>query len=254
MKNAHDKIIVSNVTFSYNTHPVLKDVSITIKENEIVTIIGPNGGGKTTLLRLILGLIKPQKGTILIDGKPPQAVQKKLGYVPQYVNYDKKFPITVFEIVLSGRIRPFGYYSKKDKIKAEDALSNVGLSEARDEPFSNLSGGQMQRLLISRALVADTEILMLDEPTSNIDQSSEKHLNSLLKDLSSRMTILLVTHDMGFVANITDRALCVNSTIVEHPFDDNFSEIVSSAYGRQAMIVRHESSLTDRICGGGSVK
>lgn len=239
-----EKIVIENLGFSYNSQPILEDISVTIREKEIVTIIGPNGGGKTTLLRLILGLLKPREGFILIDGQRPNLMQKKMGYVPQYVNFDKGFPITVFEIVLSGRIKKFGFYSGTDKKRAEAALEKVGLTSIKHEPFSILSGGQIQRMLIARALVTDADLLLLDEPTSNIDPAAGDSLNTLLKRLNEKMTIVLVTHDTGFVANITDRVLCINKKLVEHPIDSKFSKIVASAYSGQSALVRHQTLLS----------
>ncbi len=237
------KIILDKVSFSYNTHKVLEDVSMTVDEHQIATILGPNGGGKTTLLKVILGTVKPQSGRVLIDGQPPQTLQKKIGYVSQHPDFDPKFPITVFEVVLSGRVKRFGFYSKEDRETAAGALEEAGLSGFRDQPFNELSGGQKQRMLIARALASEMQILLLDEPTSNIDFSAEKRLHELLSQLSSRLTIILVTHDTGFVNNITDRVFCVNRTLVEHPIDEDFSEIVAAAYGTQAKIVRHDERL-----------
>ncbi|MBN2041524.1 MAG: ABC transporter ATP-binding protein [Spirochaetes bacterium] len=246
MKSKRNKIVINNLSFGYNLNqPVLKDINLQIKEKEIVTIIGPNGGGKTTLLRLILGLLKPDTGTIFIDGKPPRSAQKNIGYVPQQSSFDKKFPITVSDVVLSGRIKTFGYYSKKDKAKATESLEEVGLSGIETKPFFSLSGGQQQRVLIARALSTDTDLLLLDEPTSNVDPSTGRNMNSLLKRLNDRLTIVLVSHDTGFVANITQRVLCINKTVVEHPIDEQFSNIIASSYSGQSMIVRHDSHLTD---------
>ncbi|MFP4385057.1 MAG: metal ABC transporter ATP-binding protein [Spirochaetia bacterium] len=241
-----DKIVFDNVTFRYEAEPVLQDVSFRVEKGEIITVIGPNGGGKTTLLKLILGTLKPEKGRVLIDGNKPSLLQKQVGYVPQYMDTDRKFPVTLFDVVLTGRIRPFGFYSRKDREKSEKALEEVGLVDKRDELFSSLSGGQVQRALIARALVTNMEILLLDEPTANVDPSAGMHIHEILKSLSDRLTIVLVTHDTSFVSDITDRVLCINRTVAEHPIDENFSEIVASAYGSGAKIVRHDTSITDQ--------
>ncbi len=241
MKSKTEKIIsISGLSFSYNHHHVLHHVNLDIYEKEIVSIVGPNGGGKTTLLRLILGLLKPASGTIFVNGKPPSAASRMIGYVPQRAHHDNDFPITVIETVLSGRIRPFGFFSKTDRARAERALAEVGLGSYMDESLRSLSGGQMQRVLIARALVTDAKILMLDEPTSNIDQSAGESLNSLLKKLNETMTIILVSHDTAFVSSITDRVLCINRTLVEHPVDFNSCGIISSVYGDSPLVVRHE--------------
>jgi zinc transport system ATP-binding protein len=230
---------------------VLSDISFTVRRNEVITIIGPNGGGKTTLLRLMMGLLEPDSGTIRFDGKTPSENLGYIGYVPQYAHFDKLFPMTVFDVVLSGLIKPFGFYSKKDKLVSETTLETVGLLSIKNNHISTLSGGQVQRMLIARALVSDKDILLLDEPTANIDPAAGKHLNTLIKKLSKKHTIILVTHDTGFVTNITDRVLCINKTIVEHPVDEIFSEIIASSYGGQSKIVRHDTTLSEKCCDGG---
>ena len=240
----HVIVKINDLTFSYDKiNPVLEAVNLDIRENEIVTVTGPNGGGKTTLLRLVLGLLQPDRGSIRIEGKSPVTSQGRIGYVPQHSDFDRQFPITVFEVVLSGLVKPFGFYSRTDKQKALDALEDVGLSDLRDKNFSNISGGQQQRMLIARALVSEKDILLLDEPTSNIDSETEDELNSLIKELSSRMAIVLVTHDVGFVSNITDRVFCVNRKIVEHPLDDDFDSLVASSYGEKRKLIRHDKNL-----------
>jgi len=154
--------------------------------------------------------------------------------------------MTVMDVVLSGLIKNTGFYSSRDKAKTVEALENTGLLAIKNNQISNLSGGQVQRMLIARALVSEKEILLLDEPTSNIDPAAGSQLNSLIKELGEKLTILLVTHDTGFVGNITDRVFCINRTIVEHPVDEHFSKIVASSYGGQSSIVRHEKvSLSD---------
>jgi zinc transport system ATP-binding protein len=245
-------INVENLSFSYNkAYQVLSDISFTINKNEIVTIIGPNGGGKTTLLHLLTGILLPDTGSICINGKTPVEYQGHIGYVPQYARLDRHFPMTVFDVVLSGLIKPFGFFSKNNKLKAEEALNNVGLIREKNNHITGLSGGQTQRMLIARALVAEKDILLFDEPTSNIDPGGGKHLNTLIKQLSEKLTIILVTHDTGFVTNITDRVLCVNRTIVEHPIDEKFSEIIASSYGGQSKMVRHDTALSKDCCDGG---
>jgi len=241
MNNNSSAIIsIRGLSFSYNSHRVLNNVNLDINEKEIVSIVGPNGGGKTTLLRLILGLLRPEAGTILVNGRPPSVASKMIGYVPQRARHDNSFPITVLEAVLSGRIKPLGFFSREDRARAGAALAGVGLESEMEESLASLSGGQMQRVLIARALVTEAKILMLDEPTSNIDHAAGETLNSLLKKLNSTMTIILVTHDTGFVANITDRVLCINRTLVEHPTDDNVCRVINSVYGDSPLVVRHE--------------
>lgn len=209
------KIVVESLNFAYGNQSVLHDINLQVGQNETVTIIGPNGGGKTTLLRLLAGLLIPQSGSILIDGKPLKQARAQVGYVPQYSHFDPKYPINVFEVVLSGLLRPFGFYSQQDRDRAQKMITQMQLEAVQYKPFHNLSGGQKQRMLIGRALLADSQILLLDEPTSNIDAVSEKKLGSFLKSINSGMTILLVTHDKNFLADISNRVLYVDKNIRE---------------------------------------
>ena len=240
-------INVKDVSFSYEGGRVLENINISVERGEMVTIIGPNGGGKTTLLLLLLGLLKPDRGTILLDGKKPEVFRRKIGYVPQYSSFDPQFPVTVREVVLMGRMgRGFGFFSALDIKASEEALENVGLKESGKHPFSALSRGQRQRVLIARALAGNPEMLFLDEPTANIDSIIGVHLNELLKTLNRTMTILLVTHDMGFVANFTSRIFCVNKTLVEHPCGPaETGRGLDHLYGTGVTPVRH-----DQFCKG----
>lgn len=237
------KIEVKELYFSYDNTPVLEGVNISVEKNEIVTIVGPNGGGKTTLLKLILGLLTPDKGEILIDGKNNLSARGKVGYVSQHLEHDDKFPISVYEVILSGRMKAFGFYSAKDKSQVYKAAEETGVLEHLKKPFSRLSGGLKQRTLIARCLVSDMGILLLDEPTANIDSDGGEKVHSLLKKLSEKVTIILVTHDTGFVSSITDRVLCINKSVKEHPIDEHFSDIVASSYESGSKIVRHQTDL-----------
>jgi len=237
-----EKLIeVKGLSFAYNNEPVITDAGFSIMRNDVITVLGPNGGGKTTLLKLLMGQLKPQKGRITISGGKAGV----FGYVPQYSNLDSSYPITVFEVVLSGRIRNFGFYSREDKAAAQQSLAAVGLFGLEGRSFFELSGGQRQRVLIARALAPDPEILLLDEPTANIDADAEKYLNSLLLKLSSDHTILLVTHDLGFVNDFTNRVLCVNRTVREHPLSELDDELITAAYGSRMKVVRHDHDLSE---------
>lgn len=240
-------IEVQDVSFGYTSSPVLRDVNLRINDGDMVSIIGPNGGGKTTLLKLILGLLEPEKGRVLVHGGDPLENAKLLGYVPQYSKFDEKFPITVFEVVLTGRLKKaFGFYTAEDKEAAGNALAEAGLQEVSDRPFQALSGGQRQRVLIARALAANPSVLLLDEPTSNIDAAVGSMLHDLLEELNKSHTIVLVTHDVAFVNDITNRVFCVNSIVHEHPADKLDANLISAAYGNQMRFVRHDINLEER--------
>ncbi|URA09173.1 metal ABC transporter ATP-binding protein [Thermospira aquatica] len=222
-------IEVKNLSFGYAEKPIVNNVSFSINEGEFVTLVGPNGGGKTTLLRLLLGLLQPWSGSILIYGQPNIKQRQIIGYVPQSGIFDRQFPLTVEEMVLQGRLKPWGWYTDKDKKCALEALDKVGLLHLQKETFSHLSGGQLQRVLIARALASEARILFLDEPSASIDSESEEKLFSLLSTLKREKTILLVTHDTGFINTITDRVLCIHQTLCEHDIPTSGDD--SSTYG-----------------------
>ena len=233
-------IEVNQLSFGYGEGPILRDVSFSVEEGEFVTIVGPNGGGKTTLLRLMTGLLIPWSGSVRIYGKSPRENGHLIGYVPQQMLLDRRFPITVEEVVLSGRLKPWGWYSQRDREIAHEALDRVGLSEMRKRQFSQLSGGQMQRMLIARALASEAALLFLDEPAASIDDESEQQLSAILAELKKNHTIVVVTHDTGFVDMITDRVLCIHQTICEHVSVDDG---VSQKYGYAAgyVHIRHDT-------------
>jgi len=231
------------VAFSYNGAPVLQDVSFTVQRSEFVSILGPNGGGKTTLLKLLLGLLTPDAGTIRIFGEPPERVRHLIGYVPQHFQYDASFPVLVQDVVLMGRLGggfTVGRFKRKDRDEAMLALREVGLYDMRTKRFSELSGGQRQRILIARALASSPQMLFLDEPTANIDAAVEKNLASLLHELNKRMTIIMVTHDVAFISTHVKRVVCVNRIVAEHPTSAVCGDIVRELYGADIAMVRHD--------------
>ncbi len=235
-------ILLKQVNFSYNGDPVLEDVNLSIGRGEFIGIIGPNGGGKTTLLRLILGLLTPDSGTILVFGRPATHVSSRIGYVPQHMQFDKHFPATVSDIVQMGQIRQrgFGRISDKQRRAAEEALAAVGLSSLYKKSFSDLSGGQRQRVLIARALASDPELLLFDEPTANVDSSSGEKLYQILAELNKRMTILIVSHDIGFVNHHISSVVCVNHRVVIHPTSTLDGRNIIDLYGHDMSLIRHD--------------
>lgn len=201
-----------NVFFAYQDTPVLHDITFQIEAGEFIGVIGPNGGGKTTLLKLIMGFLKPSSGKVNVYGKKPTSSLNYLSYVPQAMHYDRQFPISVMELVLSGRLSRlpwYGAFSRIDKEAAIDALEKVGLVDFRNRAFGSLSGGQAQRVLIARALVSEPQLLLLDEPTASVDSQAESDIYGILKALKGKMTILMVTHDLKMVIDQVQRVLCV---------------------------------------------
>lgn len=231
-----------NVSFAYGDAQVLERVTFSIHERESVCMIGPNGGGKSTLLKLMLGLLRPAAGRITVFGKTPEQALHRIGYMPQYVLFDPQFPVTVLDIVLMGRLgmRRTGRYSRSDKESALEILGKLGLGKVAHEGFARLSGGQRQRALIARALVSNPDILLLDEPTANVDPLIEEKLGDILKHLNKFVTIIMVSHDLGFVSQMFKTVICVNRRVFVHPTGDITSKVIHELYsGKPRRIVQH---------------
>ena len=217
------------VTFSYDKIPVLNQVNFSVKPQEFIGIIGPNGGGKTTALKLMLGFLSPKQGSITLMNGSPHKNRCQIGYVPQSMHYDKQFPITVLELVLLGslsKMKWWGHIPKKEKDKALSTLEKVGLLPYKNRPFGSLSGGQAQKALIARAIVSHPKILLLDEPTANVDPKAENQIFQLLQSLKQSMTILIVTHNFEAIMHYTDRVLCFQkevSSILPHQVCEHFA-------------------------------
>ncbi|MFH1830693.1 MAG: ABC transporter ATP-binding protein [Pseudomonadota bacterium] len=236
-------ICLRDVSFSFDDSPVIEGAELCIDELSFVSIVGPNGGGKTTLLKLMLGMLKPTSGTVRIFGKDPKDARRQIGYLPQSAQFDPHFPISVMDVVLTGRLgtSQTGFCCTcVDRSIAEKALDDVGLLETKNKSFSTLSGGQRQRVLIARALACEPRMLMLDEPTANLDRLVESRLYELLTSLSKRLTIILVSHDLGFVSRFVERVVCVNRNVHIHPTSELTSEIINEMYGRDVKLVRHD--------------
>ncbi|MBD3166944.1 ATP-binding cassette domain-containing protein [bacterium] len=245
--NAEPVIDIEKVSFSYRAMPVLEDISMTVAAGSFLGIVGPNGGGKTTLLRLILGLIKPDRGTVRLFGKPPVETRRLAGYVPQSSMSDPTFPVTVGEVAAMGAMndRTWGWRLSADTYKAGmDALREVSMEHLADVPFGELSGGQRQRCLIARALASHPRLLVLDEPTASIDNTTEEHLYELLKALTATMTILLVSHDIGVISSNVSHVACINRRLVCHAADElDTADIVRDAYAGNVTMLNHHCRL-----------
>lgn len=240
---AENAIEVKNVTFSYQPGlPVLENVSFSVAKNAAVCMVGPNGGGKSTLLNLLLGLLRPAQGEIKIFGSKPEQIRTRIGYMPQFSVFDKDFPVNVMDVVLMGRLgrNLFGRYSKVDKQAARDALEQVNMGGFQTRPFFALSGGQRQRVLIARALAGEPQIMLLDEPTANIDPMAQAQFYETLKILVKRMTLVVVSHDLGFVSDWLDNVVCVNRHVHVHPVSAITGEVIKDIYGYDVNMIRHD--------------
>jgi zinc transport system ATP-binding protein len=205
-------ITIKNVTFKYKNEIILDNINLEIEKNDYIAIIGPNGGGKTTLIKLILGLLKPTSGEIILN-------TKKIGYVPQYTNFSLDIPITIFDVVLQGRLSKYKFfYTKEDKEIAKQKLKLVNMLEYKDKKISNLSGGERQRVLIARALASNPDVLILDEPTSAIDIKGQKEIYKILKEL--KMTKIIISHDINILLEGVNKVAFVSKTLVLHNTPD----------------------------------
>lgn len=238
------------VDFSYGAVPVLSAIDLHVLEGEFLGVVGPNAGGKSTLLKLILGLLEPQAGSIRVLDRNPRSASRMLGYVPQYPGFPRDFPITVEQVVQLGRLgvnRPAGWrgalwparLSRADRDAARAALAEVEAVDVATREIGSLSGGQLQRVLLARALVGEPRILILDEPTANIDQRMESEIFDLLKLLNARMTILVVSHDVAFVSQYVNRVACINRTLVCHRTDEIDGQVIQDLYGEHVRMIAH---------------
>jgi len=212
-------IQIKNLSFSYDKQLILKDINLCVEENDFLAIIGPNGGGKSTLLKLILGINPIKDGSIYTFGELPKKNLAKIGYVPQNTNVNTDFPIKVIEVVLMGHIgtkRPLFGYSKEEKLCALGALSQVGMESFAHEKIGSLSGGQRQRVMIARALCAHPKILILDEPTASIDVEGQKQIYKLLETLNAYITIIVVSHDVSVIMQYANKVVHINKTLSFH--------------------------------------
>jgi len=235
-------IEVEGVSFSYGGPLVLEAIDLAVPEGEFLGIVGPNAGGKSTLVKLVLGLLEPWRGRVRVLGLPPQAGARQVGYVPQYPAFRRDFPITVEQTVAMGRLgrrRLLGGTRRADRELARRVMAETEVSDLAGRRLATLSGGQLQRVLLARALACDPRILILDEPTANIDMRIESDIFDLLKRLNERMTILVVSHDVGFISGYVDRVACVNRTLVCHHTAAIDGEMIQDLYESHVRMVDH---------------
>ncbi|MEB3882191.1 ABC transporter ATP-binding protein [Lyngbya sp. CCY1209] len=230
---------------SYNRQePVLEDVSLTVRELDFIGIIGPNGGGKTTLLKVMLGLLKPRRGTVEIMGFSPVQGRRYVGYVPQTFEFDRSFPVRVSEVVLMGRLgrrRLFRGYTKQDREIVNRTLEKVGMLEFRDRAIGELSGGQRQRIYIARALACEPRILLLDEPTASVDPRMQYGIYELLHELNEYMTIVIISHDLGAVSTHVKTVGCLNRKLFYHGDRQITPEMIEQTYQCPIDLISHGS-------------
>jgi zinc transport system ATP-binding protein len=230
---------MNSVSASYGTDNVLQDINFRVSENDFIGVIGPNGGGKTTLLRLILGLMKPVSGNInfnteLITGNT-------IGYLPQISTGDVSYPVTVTDVILSGmmiRKNIISRMSAADKKRAFEVINELGLSGMENSPLNELSGGELQRVLLGRAIIGNPKLLLLDEPGNFVDSTFENDFYEKLKELNKRMAVLMVSHDIGMISAHVKSYACVNRQLHYHPSSEISNEQLL-AYGCPIQLITH---------------
>jgi zinc transport system ATP-binding protein len=235
-------IDVSRVWFSFNGQPVLQDVDLRVPPGDYLVVIGPNGGGKTTLLKLMLGLLEPTRGTVRVFGQPPRKAAHRIGYVPQDVHINKTFPVSVLDVVLMGRLRSGQgrwRHSRQDRLAAQAALEQLGVWVYRDRRIGELSGGQLQRVFIARALVSAPEVLFLDESAASIDAQSRGEFYEALTELNRTVTIVAVSHDMMILSSHVKSVACVNRDLHHHDSGEITQEMLDATYRCPVDLVAH---------------
>jgi zinc transport system ATP-binding protein len=242
MMNEPEVAKLKDIRVSYGDIPALEDVTLSIFQHDFLGIIGPNGGGKSTLLKVILGLVKPDSGSVSVFGKTPEQARSRIGYVSQRPSFDRDFPASVWDVVMMGRYNKTGllhHYNREDKNDVEKALARVGMQDYRDKQIGRLSGGQQQRVFVARALVAAPELLLLDEPTASIDPTMQTEFYELLDELKRGLTIVMVSHDIGAVSVYVDKIACLNRQLYYHGSKEITPEILEMTYKCPVQLITH---------------
>lgn len=240
---SNGKVIeLENIWVHYDDVPILEDVSLYIEQNDFLGIIGPNGGGKTTLLKVILGLITPSQGKVIVLGNSPVNSRSDIGYVPQHNLFDRDFPINVWNVVMMGSYGKAGLikrYTKEDKKLALEALETVNMIDHLNKQIGRLSGGEQQRVFIARALVSQPKILLLDEPTASVDSTTQTEFYELLAKLKQNMAILLVSHDISAISVYVDKIACLNHQLFYHGSKEVSVDVLEATYKCPVQMIAH---------------
>lgn len=226
-------VAMEGVSFAYNGQPVLQEVNLAVPPGDFVAVIGPNGGGKTTLLKLMLGLLVPDTGRIRIMGRAPREASHHIGYVRQDVHINRNFPITALDVVLMGKLDPRNRRTRRtarDRRDALEALERMAMAAYAGRRIGELSGGQRQRVFIARALVTQPRLLLLDEPTASIDTKGQADFFRMLKELNRAITILVVSHDLLVVSTYIKSVACVNKRLHYHHEAEITGDMMETMY------------------------
>jgi zinc transport system ATP-binding protein len=235
-------VVLEDVWVRYGDVTALEGINLSVNQHGLLGIIGPNGGGKTTLLKVILGLVKLSRGKVLVMGDIPERCRKSIGYVPQHSEFDRDFPVSVLDVVLMGRLGRAGLfkgYGEEDRRIALDALERVEMLDLKDKQLGRLSGGEMQRVLIARALATEPRLLLLDEPATSIDKPMQTGLYELLKRLKQEIAIIMVSHDIGVISTYVDRIACLNRRLFYHGSREITAEVLEETYQCPVEMIAH---------------
>ncbi|MBN2419703.1 MAG: ABC transporter ATP-binding protein [Deltaproteobacteria bacterium] len=235
-------VTLKDISVEFEGNTVLDGHNLTVFHDDFIGIIGPNGGGKTTLLKVILGLVKPSRGEISVFGTSPERARKQIGYVPQMMEVERDFPISVWDTVLMGRLGRKGLFrshNKTDYEQVEKALKIVEMFEMKNRKTGALSGGERQRVMIARALASEPKLLLLDEPTASIDPKLKTDIYDLLNNLKNQMAVILVTHDIGVISSHVDKVACLNCQLFYHDSKEIPKETIEAVYQCPVDIIAH---------------
>lgn len=224
-------IEINNLNFGYNEKSILHNIDFDVFENDFIGIIGPNGGGKSTLLKLILQQLTPKSGTIKYFTDNKETTKLKIGYLPQINHFDSKFPINIKDVVLSGLLTKktiFRKLSVSEKAHADAIMGKFNLMNIREKAVGELSGGQIQKALLARAIISNPQVLLLDEPSTFVDANFEKELYSILEELNKEMAVIIVSHDVGMISSFVKTIACVNGELHYHPSNEINTELLKS--------------------------
>jgi zinc transport system ATP-binding protein len=235
-------ISIKHLWAGYDGEPVLEDINLSVKERDFIGLIGPNGGGKTTLLKVLLGLLPPMRGEVRIMGQSAKEGRRTIGYVPQTVEFDRDFPISVWDVARMGRLGKrhlLQRYTSEDDVIVAEALRSMGMLDLRDRPIGGLSGGQRQRVYIARALATEPQILLLDEPMASVDPQVSTSAYELLRQLNEHITILMVSHDMSAISSHVKTVGCLNRWLFYHGEKQITPDMLEAAYQCPIDLIAH---------------
>ncbi|MFO7736131.1 MAG: ABC transporter ATP-binding protein [bacterium] len=243
----NNPLIFKDVSFSYDKkHDIVENISFSLEDREFMAVVGPNGGGKTTLLKLALGILKPDCGKVKLLGEKPEKSRHRTGYVPQIVNFDNLFPISVKDVVLTGLLKAnsfFPFYSEEEIVRAIEVLDEVELSSQAEKRFGDLSGGQKQRALIARSIVNNPQVLFLDEPVASVDPAMEKNIYSMLTRLNEKMAVVMISHDISVMPRYVSRIGCINRQMIIHESKEAVAHSLSEDFDKGVNFIHHKCGI-----------